>query len=111
MKEEIAMVEAANINQKITRFENTLLSSIQHFRKGDDQTGFYYFLTSIDDLEILLKHYENMGKPHIEMDSMMTAYKNVHMAIQNQDIIGMTDVLEFEIYPLLEKWVKGSEEE
>ena len=94
------MEETIHIARISKRFNSSLLSSIEHFRKGNDHDGLVSFLNSINDLEILLETNMYLEKPVIELHRIIPIMKDILIHMQNQDITGITDILEFELYPL-----------
>ncbi len=104
------MKELTRLYEKNSRFQNSLCSSIECFRNCEDNPGLDNFLNSIDDLESIMDYCQCMGKPEVEIKKMLRYFQKLYIMMQNQDSIGMTDILEFEIYPLSKEWVKGSDE-
>ncbi len=105
MKKTTAMV-SARLCERSSRLLDSLHSAIEHFRNGEDHSGLNSFLTSVDDLEIMLDTYQCLGKPKIELEKLFPAVQKLYLCMQNQDIIGITDLLEFTLYPLAESWLE-----
>lgn len=94
---------------KITgsRFLTALFSSIECFRKGEDHSGIDYFLNSINDLEALVESYKpSSGNLNRNFEKMIPAVRTLQVHMHNQDMTGMTDVLEFTLYPLAKGWIE-----
>lgn len=94
MKEEIRSCE---IN---TRYRDAVNASVALFREGKDHAGLDALLHSIQDLESLLDRYRCTGKECLEIDKILPVYRELLEYMRNQDITGMTDLLEYTIYPL-----------
>lgn len=94
-----------------SRFLNSLFSSIECFRKGEDHSGMDYFLNSINDLEALLESCKLSGKLNGNLGKMIPAVQELHVYMQNQDMAGMTDLLEFTLYPMAKEWIEECDEE
>lgn len=106
MKGKTMMEELTRFKKIGNRFLNSLLSSIEHFRKGEDHSGLDCFLNSMDDLERMLELYQYFGKPQGNFGKIVPTVQKVHVCMQNQDVAGMTDVLEFTLYPLVKGWIE-----
>lgn len=96
------MLPPNQINKTNDSLKRSLLSSIECFRTGKDNQGLDAFLDSIDDLRIFIDCYELIAEPVI--DKILPSLKKLYICMQSRDIAGMTDLLEFEIYPLIEEW-------
>lgn len=83
-----------------------LCSSAESFRKGEDHNGLEMFLKGLENLEkILCMRDFDMNSE--EMNSIVCEYKNLLSHMRNRDILGITDILEYTLYPVSEKWLKG----
>ena len=96
--------ESDRYQETCRRLSRTLLSSVEYFRHGDDSAGLDDFICAVTDLEDLLTLYQCAGEPVVRLDSLLTALSAVHACILNQDITGLTDVLEFSVYPHIDEW-------
>lgn len=92
--------------KKSERLRRSLLYSIENFRKCNDNTGLDNFLNSIYDLENLLEYQQYSGELRIKIDKILPVSKSLCQHIKNQNIMGITDVLEFELYPLVEELIE-----
>jgi len=99
------MNELTPLKKRSDRFQNSLRSSIEHFREGNDQLGWDNFQNSMEDLENLLEFEQYFGDAKCDIQKITTALQSLYLCIQNKDVIGMTDVLEFTLYPLTNQWV------
>jgi hypothetical protein len=111
MKEITAMKGLTRLFERNERFKNSLRSSIEHFRNGEDHLGLDDFLNSIDDLESIIDIYQCIGEPNVRIKKMLPNLQMMYRCMQNQDITGITDVLEFRVYPLSKEWISGCDEE
>ncbi|MBS4025590.1 MAG: hypothetical protein KGZ96_07945 [Clostridia bacterium] len=101
------MKELTLFQKKSDRLQNSLRASIEHFRKGNDQLGLDNFLNAMADLESLLEfqHYaEGSGS---KLGKITPVLRDLCGCIKNQDVVGLTDVLEYTVYPLAEQWREG----
>lgn len=83
-----------------------LRASAESFRKGEDYNGLDMLLKGLENFERMLC----MGDFDInsaEMNSIVREYRNLLIYMHNRDSIGVTDILEYTLYPLSEKWLKG----
>lgn len=92
------------------RLENSLIQSIDCFKSGSDSFGIKAFLDFTEDLENLLNIYECIEEPKIIIDKILPEIQTLHTYLQNQDIVGVTDILEYTIYPMLIEMTGGNSE-
>lgn len=97
------MTALTPLNKTCIRFRNSLLTSIRHFRQGEDNPGLDCFLNCIDDLKSLIELQVYHGEPNIDLKQIVQIFQRMYICMQNQDIIGLTDVLEYSLYPEFEK--------
>lgn len=102
---------------ELCRFKNacsgchdSLLSSIGHFRKGEDHKGLECFLNSLDDLEKLPELFQLSGKPVETIEKLAPVARSLYEYMQNQDIVGMTDLMEFTLCSMVKECIEGCEE-
>jgi hypothetical protein len=100
------MKELTPFKKKSDRFQHSLCSSIEHFRKGNDHLGLDNLLNSMDDLENLLELQQYAGEPWRKIDKIAPVLQALCKNVENQDVIGLTDVLEFTLYPLAKEWTE-----
>jgi hypothetical protein len=98
------MKQLALFKKRINRFENALLSAIEHFRKGEDHLGLDNFLNMVDDLEIIIDLHPYCEELKEKIDILVLVFQTLYLCIQNQDVVGLTDILEFKLYPLTKEW-------
>ena len=94
------MNEEMRLHKINTRYRNTLNASVAFFREGRDHPGLDEFSHCVEDLEILLDIYQCTGKACFEIDKILPVYRKLLECMRNQDITGMTDLLEYQLYPL-----------
>lgn len=108
MKEnKLVMKELAPFKRISNRFENSLLSAIEQFRKGYDHLGLDNFLNCIADLEILFELHQYAEERWRSIDHIVPVIETLYVFVQNQDVVGLTDLLEFKLYPLTTQWIEG----
>ena len=89
------------------RFVDSLYLSIDYFRKGEDHYGLDSFLDSMYDLERLLELQKCFRKLKIN-SKIEEVIQKLYLYMKNKDIVGMTDELEFILYPLAKELVEES---
>lgn len=90
--------------QKVrNRFYHSLRGGIDSFREGEDQNGLDCFLESMDDLENLLEMDRILGTEVIKLERILPVLQELECRIKNQDIVGMTDLMEFTLYPMIKE--------
>jgi len=105
------MNELTLLKKRSNRFHNSLRSSIEHFREGNDQLGLDNFQKSMENLEKLLEFEQYFGDSKCDIQKITSVLQSLYVCIQNKDVVGMTDVLEFTLHPLTNQWVIGCDEE
>lgn len=93
------------------RLNNSLISSIEFFRRGRDHKGLDSFIESIADLELLLKYDKYLKVPKIKMDIVLPILKELYISIKNQDVVKITDLLEFRLCPVAKELAEGGEQQ
>jgi hypothetical protein len=94
------MRQLIQFNDIVLRLQNSLLSTIERFRRCEDSSGLECFLHSLQDMEILFDTGKAYGIPGFILDSIKKSLQSICNLIKNQDITGLTDVIEFELCPL-----------
>jgi len=99
------MREITSFKTSVEDYKNSLVCAIDCFRKGSDENCLNNFLSSINELEDLLEYEQNIS--HIIIDKILPEIQLLYEYVKNKDTIGMADLLEFKIYPIIEEWIKG----
>ncbi|WMJ83321.1 hypothetical protein ACS3UN_09610 [Oscillospiraceae bacterium LTW-04] len=86
------------------RLHNTLQSCVSLFREGEDNRALDALLDSIEDLERILDIFQCAEATDFGLDNILWGYRKLLKCMQNQDVTGMTDLLEFTIIPQLKAW-------
>ncbi|OIJ16767.1 hypothetical protein BKP37_05960 [Anaerobacillus alkalilacustris] len=97
------MEELIQNKKRQERFKNGLLSSIEQFRLGNDHLGLDHFLNCIADLEVLIEIDAYASKSKLGIDLLIPTMEKIHHYLQNQDVVALTDLLEFQLYPLIKQ--------
>ncbi|WP_205684260.1 hypothetical protein [Clostridium formicaceticum] len=100
----------SSTKQRSDRLKNALLFGIESFRKGDDHVALDSFLDSMDDLEKLLENHQCIETLNKKMEKLLPVLQTLYEAVKSQDVIAMTDILAFTLYPLIEGWEKECDE-
>ncbi|WP_163538221.1 hypothetical protein [Gracilibacillus sp. YIM 98692] len=98
------MKESIAFQQRVERLDRALLSSIEQFRSGNDHLGLDHFLHSIDDIEMLTEFHQYSGEPQEHLDKLVKVLDKIYETLKNKDVIGLTDLLEFKLSPLINEW-------
>ena len=90
-----------------SNFLSSSLSSIEYFRKGVDLVALDYFFDSMNELKALLDISITIGKMDAEIIKKFTAaIEKLHLHMQNNDFVAITDLMEFSLYPLVKGWIE-----
>lgn len=84
-----------------------LCSAIREFRNCEERAGLDFLIDSLNTTENLLALCRCLGKPGIQPDDMIPALQETYRYLQNQDITGLTDFLEYQVCPSLQSWLGG----
>ncbi|OEF98885.1 hypothetical protein BHF71_02865 [Vulcanibacillus modesticaldus] len=104
------MLKNTNIGQLLEEFTQKMTITINNWRNGNDQQGLQNFTQGMQILENILKFYPNEQKNDpIILSELRFLLEKLLVYLQNKDLIGITDTIEFELLPLLTKWKKEVE--
>ncbi|HHV31512.1 hypothetical protein [Caproiciproducens sp. LBM24188] len=104
------MTEPNLIKKRNARFQKYLHDAVEHFRRGEDDPGMKEFLSSMEELETLVMLDQNSEDPRIDFDQLLPMVRGLYFYMQNQDITGITDLLEYTLIPLSQEWFEGRED-
>lgn len=90
-------------NESLQEF---LRAAIGHFRNGEDILGIEDFLSGMDELKRVVEKDRNSQQPKIDMNQLLSAMRKLYFFIQNQDITGITDLLEDTFVSLTKEWAE-----
>lgn len=91
------------------RFHHTLFSAIEDFRTGNDHQGLDGFINAMDDLESLLEMDQSQGTQELRLDKVLPVLEALSACAENRDITGLTDLLEFTLYPIAKELIGNDE--
>lgn len=106
MEETAAGTEQARLGAEKKRLKEFLKAAVGHFRTGEDTAGMDCFLSALEELEHVVEADRNSLRPQIDMNKLLPALRGLYFYMRNQDIAGMTDLLEDTAVPLSEEWLK-----
>ncbi|MDF2656098.1 MAG: hypothetical protein K0R19_2572 [Bacillota bacterium] len=85
------------------RFARTALVSVQAYREGNDVLGLAAFLSSMDDLEQLFELNWRSDMSESALPGIVPILRELKNRIKNQDIAGITDLMEFVLCPAVKE--------
>ncbi|MEA5038657.1 MAG: hypothetical protein VB086_02345 [Clostridiaceae bacterium] len=91
------------------RIYGVLQTAAEQFRIGEDAAGIKNLLTAAAKLETVIEADQRSQRPRIDLERLLPALKTLLFYMQNQDIAGITDLLEDVLLPLSEGWAKGDD--
>jgi len=94
---------------KYKRLLSLLQSSVEQFKKGEDAAGIDDLMRAVDALDNAVENDRNLTQPRIDLGYLLAALEKLHFYMKNQDITGMTDLLEKTFYPMAAEWFEGCE--
>lgn len=86
------------------QLKNSLRKTIQALGKGQDQKALKHLLNSLEDLENLLLCDYYIEGSEVDGKKLLVALGELLITVKNRDVAAMTDMLKFNIYPMIEKW-------
>ncbi|WP_143474382.1 hypothetical protein [Proteiniborus sp. DW1] len=92
--------------KKIERLQNSLIYTIENFRKADDNTGLNFFLISIEDLENLLESHQKIDNLNMIIHQVLPKLHILYNSMKSCDVAEMIDILEYGILPATEEWIR-----
>jgi hypothetical protein len=103
------MEDTKLLQNEYRRLEQSLSGAIENLRSRRDAPGLDAFLDSVDDMEDIvdaclhLEQYEPIGYflPYIRL---------IQTVVQNEDIVALTDIMEFMLLPLAKKALEGTDQ-
>jgi hypothetical protein len=107
MKEMTVRTEQTLIRNENNRLQELLQTAVGHFRSGEDTAGLDSFLSAMEELDVVIEADRKSRQPQINLDQLLPAVRGLYFYMQNQDITGITDLLEYTVYPLTKEWLKG----
>lgn len=110
MEETTARTEPIRFRVEQKHLQEFLKAAVGHFRIGEDNAGLNSFLSAMEELEHAVETDQNLQQPHIDLNRLLPALRGLYFYMRNQDLTGVTDLLEDTIYPMTEEWLKGRDE-
>ena len=86
-----------------------LQTASARLRNGEDAEGIEDLLSAMSELEKLVESDQSSLQPQIDMNRLLPAVSTLCFYIKNQDIAGITDLLEDVFFPMAGEWMKGSD--
>lgn len=108
MKGKTIMNEQVHRQEGFSRLKSSLSSTVSYFNMGEDTAGINGFSECMETLERLVDSGACGEEPQI-CSRLLPALKSLHSAVRNQDIIGITDLLEYTFIPLADEWLAECE--
>lgn len=99
MKQHNLILELEQLNQLLPEV-------IRCWRIGNDQQGLQYFTQSIQQIETIinLQLSSSENKKLSKVTELKQIIESLYLFIKNNDLIGITDTIEFQLIPLILQW-------
>ena len=101
--------EPVLLKTEIKHLQAFLQAAVGHFQIGEDAAGMKDFLSAMEELKRLVEISRN-SQPQIDLNLLLPSVRRLYFYMKNQDITGITDLLNDTVYPLTEKWIKGRDD-
>ncbi|WP_025026498.1 hypothetical protein [Caldalkalibacillus mannanilyticus] len=94
------------MNKELLLLQQALQSCIENWKLDHDVAGYEAFIRTLQLLERVIELYFD----ELENLEIIAIWINqLDSLIQNMDFIGVLDLLEYDLQPLVRKWIKESE--
>lgn len=92
------------LGQELEQYKLLLAEVVRNWRIGNDQKGLQNFTQSIQQMERILNTSLRGGenKIFIKIDELKLILENLYLLIKNNDVVGITDLLEYQLIPLIQ---------
>lgn len=111
----VAMARETLVNtpEYVEHIGNTLASCVQCLRAGDDSVGMGAFARGVADLEqfiLLFEQVTAIAKPRPDgevdafRDQLHDCVRELEVAVNSRDFVGLSDSLDSRLLPLLPSW-------
>nr|WP_319488716.1 hypothetical protein [uncultured Caproiciproducens sp.] len=102
--------ELTPLKTEIERLQEFLQATVGHFRIGEDAAGMENYLSTMQELERTVETDRNSRQPRIDLNKLLPVVRKLYFFVKNQDITGITDLLEYTVFPLTKEWLKGCDD-
>jgi len=102
--------EPVLLKTEIKHLQALLRAAVSHFQTGEDAAGIKNLSSAMEELERLVEISQNSWQPQIDLNLLLPSVRRLYFYMKNQDITGITDLLNDTVYPLTEKWIKGRDD-
>ena len=109
MNDMMAKTEQAMFALQSERLHGFWQTASAQLRSGEDAEGIEGLLSAVSELEKLVENDQNSLKPRVDLNRLLPAIRTLCFYMRNQDIAGITDLLEDVFYPMAREWMKGSD--
>lgn len=102
------MNRCVQLPQQLDQVNKLITSTISSWRAGNDHFGLHRFLQMIEQLEQIIDQQLKINKKDQfdEMTKLIPILNHIDQRVQNCDVTGITDMLEYQLSPFIQKWHK-----
>jgi hypothetical protein len=101
--EKAEKTEQLPFKNKKSSLSESLQVTIGHFRSGEDSKGIEALSDTFEKLEQLVEINYISGQPQVILLQLLPILRKLYFYMKNQDITGITDLLEDALVPLTEE--------
>lgn len=87
------------------RLPELLRVAVRRFRSGEDAKGIENLMKALDELEAAVE--ADQEPRQFRTDKLLPALRELYFYMQNRDIAGLTDWLEYTAAPMAEEQAEG----
>jgi hypothetical protein len=99
-------MKSTEFDYAINNFNNSLLTCVKHFRICEDNEGLNMLTESFDIFSCIINANVCLGNTQINLTDSIILCKKLYALMLNNDIIGITDFIEFSMCPAAETMFK-----
>lgn len=99
----------ATAHDYLERFDNGCKCIIELFREGEESEALKLLPDAIEGLQWLSEVFELTKESHtgkLDYVEINNVLKNIEEALQDIDYILLSDLLEYEVLPITDKWIE-----
>ncbi|WP_044748390.1 hypothetical protein [Bacillus alveayuensis] len=95
------------IIQALERLEHISASCIVNWKQGNDAGYYEDFIRTLGHLEFIVDfHFNSLME---RKEGLLSIIKELYQYVWNKDMIGIVDVLEYELIPFIYEWRQSYE--
>lgn len=96
-----------NFVQELDELNHAITSCVLKWKTGYDEGGYQDFIRSLERLESTLENH--FAELSADIEPLIATLRKLDQLVQNKDIMAVSDIMEYDLQPLVFAWRKGCE--